>query len=116
MIGCFVPLMATLWVYAHSRDLMVLNSCLAVMGFLIFGPQLLIGVSMVDFVPKRAVATANGMTGTFGYLGGDMLAKMGLGYMSDALGWKSVFLSMALHPVFAAYPVRAAQGRKPPGT
>ena len=64
------------------------------MGGLIFGPQLLIGVAIVDFVPKKAIATANGLTGTFGYLGGDLLAKVALGYMSDYFGWISVFTSM----------------------
>jgi len=57
-------------------------------------------VAIVDFVPKRAIATGTGMTGTFGYLGGDLLAKVGLGYMSDYLGWMSVFISMGVGIVF----------------
>lgn len=95
-IMCFIPLALVLWIYSHTTDLMILYACLGAMGCLIFGPQLLIGVAIVDFVPKRAIATANGLTGTFGYLGGDLLAKILLGYLSDVYGWISVFSSMGL--------------------
>jgi OPA family hexose phosphate transport protein UhpT-like MFS transporter len=54
-----------------------------VLGFLIFGPQLLIGVSGVFFVPKNAVSVADGFRGTFGYLLGDSFAKLGMGMMAD---------------------------------
>lgn len=53
------------------------------MGLLIFGPQLLIGVSAVGFVPKQAVTVTNGTTGTFGYLFGDSVAKVGLAAIAD---------------------------------
>jgi len=95
-IMCFIPLSFVLWIYSHTTDLTTLYICLGLMGCLIFGPQLLIGVAIVDFVPKKAIATANGLTGTFGYLGGDLLAKILLGYLSDVFGWISVFASMGV--------------------
>lgn len=95
-IMCFIPLAYVLWIYSHATNLTVLYVCLGLMGCLIFGPQLLIAVAMVDFVPKKAIATSNGLTGTFGYLGGDLLAKILLGYLSDIYGWNSVFASMGI--------------------
>lgn len=95
-IICFIPLALVLWLYSHATDIWMLYACLGMMGCLIFGPQLLIGVAIVDFVPKKAIATGNGLTGTFGYLGGDLLAKILLGYLSDAYGWISVFSSMGI--------------------
>ncbi len=93
-IICFIPLAFIILIYSHITNLIGIYICLGLMGGLIFGPQLLIGVAIVDFVPKKAIATANGLTGTFGYLGGDLLAKVALGYMSDYFGWISVFTSM----------------------
>ena len=95
-IMCFIPLAIVIYFYSQATSLVVLYICLGLMGCLIFGPQLLIGVAIVDFVPKRAIATANGLTGTFGYLGGDLLAKVLLGYLSDWYGWASVFISMGV--------------------
>ncbi|VEH68048.1 hexose phosphate transport protein [Rodentibacter pneumotropicus] len=37
---------------------------LFILGFLVFGPQLLIGVAAVGFVPKKAIAVADGVKGT----------------------------------------------------
>lgn len=61
----------------------MINLLLFCLGALIFGPQLLIGVSVVCFVPKKAIAVANGTTGTFGYLFGDSMAKIGLAIIAD---------------------------------
>lgn len=47
-----------------------------------FGPQLLIGVAAVGFVPK-AIGAADGIKGTFAYLIGDSFAKLGLGMIAD---------------------------------
>ncbi|MBC1514835.1 hypothetical protein [Listeria immobilis] len=56
---------------------------LFILGFLVFGPQLLIGVSVIEFVPKSALAVTNGLTETFAYLFGDSFAKVFLGYIAD---------------------------------
>lgn len=48
-----------------------------------FGPQLLIGVAAVGFVPKKAIGAADGIKGTFAYLIGDSFAKLGLGMIAD---------------------------------
>jgi len=47
----FVLEFGGVYLYAHAHNEMWLNIALFVTGFLIFGPQLLIGVSVVNFVP-----------------------------------------------------------------
>lgn len=50
-------------------------ACLIAIGFLIYGPVMLIGLQALDFVPKKAAGTAAGLTGLFGYLGGTVTAN-----------------------------------------
>ncbi|MDD4004459.1 MAG: phosphoglycerate transporter protein PgtP [Elusimicrobiaceae bacterium] len=77
---------------------------LFVIGFLIYGPVMLIGVAAVDLVPKKAAGTAAGFTGLFGYLGGATVAELGIGRAVDAFGWTGGFVillgSCALSIVF----------------
>ena len=64
-----------------------------------FGPQLLIGVAAVGFVPK-AIGAADGIKGTFAYLIGDSFAKLGLGMIADGTpvfgltGWAGTFAAL----------------------
>ena len=90
--------------YRYATSVLMINVSLFVLGILIFGPQLLIGVSLVGFVPKKAIAVANGLSGTFGYLFGDSTAKVMLAKIADPKssgitlggvhfhGWNDVFL------------------------
>ena len=64
---------------------------LFVVGFVIYGPQMLVGVAAADFVGKKASATATGMTGTFGYVG-SALAGVGTGMIVDKYGWNGGFI------------------------
>lgn len=64
---------------------------LAAIGFLIYGPVMLIGVSALDMVPKKAAGTAAGFTGLFGYLFGTVAASSGIGYAVKAFGWDTGF-------------------------
>lgn len=43
----------------------------------------MIGVSVISFAPKQATTVTNGMVGTFGYLFGDSIAKVGLAKIAD---------------------------------
>lgn len=78
---------------------------LFVLGFLVFGPQLLIGVAAVGFVPKKAIAVADGVKGTFAYLIGDSFAKLGLGMIADGTpifgltGWAGTFAALDISAV-----------------
>ena len=68
------------------------NIALIAIGFLIYGPVMLIGVQALDLVPKNAAGTAAGFTGLFGYLGGALTANIAIGYLIDEFGWDSSFI------------------------
>jgi len=70
---------------------MIDNIALIAIGFLIYGPVMLIGVHALDLVPKKAAGTAAGLTGLFGYLGGALFANAAMGYVVDAWGWDGGF-------------------------
>jgi len=68
------------------------NIALIAIGFLIYGPVMLIGVQALDLVPKKAAGTAAGLTGLFGYLGGAVFANAAMGYVVDYWGWDGGFV------------------------
>lgn len=47
--------------------------CMIVIGFLIYGPVMLIGLHALELAPKKAAGTAAGFTGLFGYPGDRLL-------------------------------------------
>lgn len=63
-------------------------------GFLIFGPQMLIGVAAVEVSHKKAAGTATGLTGWIAYLG---VATSGypLGMIIEDFGWEGFFIALA---------------------
>jgi MFS transporter, OPA family, glycerol-3-phosphate transporter len=63
-------------------------------GFLIYGPIMIIGLHALDLVPKKAAGTAAGFTGFFGYVFGSALAGTGVGWIADRWGWSGVFVTM----------------------
>ena len=93
-------IIATLGVYQHASNQYIYLASLFALGFLVFGPQLLIGVAAVGFVPKKAIGAADGIKGTFAYLIGDSFAKLGLGMIADGTpvfgltGWARTFAAL----------------------
>jgi MFS transporter, OPA family, glycerol-3-phosphate transporter len=77
------------------------NFALIAIGFLIYGPVMLIGVHALDLVPKKAAGTAAGLTGLFGYLGGALFANAAMGYVVDAWGWDGGFIVLMASCVLA---------------
>lgn len=71
---------------------MVDNIALMSIGFLIYGPVMLIGVQALDLAPKKAAGTAAGLTGLFGYLGGALFANIAMGYIVDYFDWDGGFM------------------------
>lgn len=63
---------------------------LGIVGFLVYGPQMLVGVCAADAAGKHAAATANGMTGLFGYLG-SIISGVGTGWIVQHYGWTGGF-------------------------
>jgi OPA family glycerol-3-phosphate transporter-like MFS transporter len=75
-----------------AGNIMIDNIALVAIGFLIYGPVMLIGVQALDLVPKKAAGTAAGLTGLFGYMGGALFANIAMGYVVDHLGWDGGFI------------------------
>lgn len=83
--------------YQNATTEMSLYASLFILGWLLFGPQLLLGVSLVGFVPTRAAAVTNGIAGTFAYLFGDFAAKIGLGMITDPKSSGLTLFGQTLH-------------------
>ena len=69
---------------------MVDAALLGAVGFLVYGPQLLVGVCTADVSGKVSAATANGMNGLFGYLG-SIVSGIGTGWVVEHYGWGGGF-------------------------
>ncbi len=69
-------------------------AALIAIGFLIYGPIMIIGLHALDLVPKQAAGTAAGFTGFFGYVFGSAVAGTGVGWIADGWGWQGVFITM----------------------
>ena len=67
-------------------------AALVTIGFLIYGPVMLIGLHALELAPKKAAGTAAGFTGLFGYLGGSVAASAAMGYTVDHFGWDGGFV------------------------
>lgn len=59
----------------------------AVIGFLVYVPVMFSGVMSLDLTTKKAVGTAAGFVGMFGYVGGRMMQGKGLGWVAQHYGW-----------------------------
>lgn len=75
---------------------------MAFVGFFVYGPQVLVGVASADFASKRAIGTANGLAGTFAYIGSS-LAGLCVGRIADATGWGGVFLFFIISAFVGAF-------------
>lgn len=88
--------------------------CLIAIGFLIYGPVMLIGVQALDLAPKNAAGTSAGLTGFFGYFFGTaLLANICVGFVVDHFGWDWYFIMMimacALSFLFVAFTYKDEQ-------
>jgi len=77
------------------------NICLVAIGFLIYGPVMMIGLQAADLVPRVATGTATGLTGLFGYLLGSASAGYVMGKLVDVFGWNGGFYALIVSCVLA---------------
>ena len=88
------------WLVPHGYPLLD-SSMIFFIGFMTFGPQMLIGVAAAELSHKKAAATATGFAGCFAYLGA-AAAGGPLGAVTHAWGWDSFFVTMIGCSVVAA--------------
>lgn len=65
------------------------------LGFTIFGPQMLIGVAAAELSHKEAAATSTGFVGFCAYMGA-ACAGYPMGKITDEMGWEGYFISMMI--------------------
>lgn len=71
-----------------------LNSvAIFLIGYSIFGPQMLIGVAAAEMSHKKAAAASTGFVGFFAYLGA-AIAGYPLGKITQEFGWEGYFWSL----------------------
>ena len=67
---------------------------LALAGFLIYGPQALLGVTAANIATKKAASSAVGLIGFMSYLS-TIVTGIGFGYLADKFGgWGWIFITM----------------------
>jgi OPA family glycerol-3-phosphate transporter-like MFS transporter len=70
-------------------------------GFFLYGAQMVCtGLGPLSMVPRRAVASAVGLTGAMSYLGAVITSSLS-GWMTDHWGWQSTFFFWAVCAVAA---------------
>ena len=91
MIAITIPILA-FWLMPGSS--VILDATwMFLIGFLIFGPQMLIGCAAADLSHKKAASSATGFVSCFAYLGA-AVAGSPLGYALDTWDWDSLFIIM----------------------
>ncbi|MGC0371959.1 MAG: hypothetical protein DGJ47_000660 [Rickettsiaceae bacterium] len=95
IVGAIFMFMLTLvliafWYMPNGSNL-VSAGILVLVGFFVYGPQVLIGVASADFTSKKTIGTANGLAGTMGYVG-SAISGVGVGMLVDQYGWASAFM------------------------
>ncbi len=77
-------------IYIEKGQVLLMTIDLILIGFLIYGPQMLVAVAAADFAAPEASATAVGLTGLFGYVAAS-LCGYGTGYLVTHYGWNAGF-------------------------
>lgn len=89
------------------------SATLALIGFMIFGPQMLIGVAAVELAHKSAIATSSGFVSCISYMGA-AAAGYPLGLIIQEFGWSGHFSTIIASSVLAVLfllPLWAAKER-----
>ncbi len=82
--------------YLSPGDQKIIDySLMFAIGFLIFGPQMLIGIAAVELSHKKAAATSNGFVGWIAYLGA-ATAGYPISKIAEVWGWYGFFLSLGI--------------------
>ena len=93
----------TIFIYWQlpENDPTLTTILLAIIGFLIYGPVMLIGLHALDLAPKKAAGTAAGFTGLFGYIGGSVTASVITGFVLQYFSWDTYFYLLITSCIFA---------------
>ena len=89
---CMVPVFLAFGgiLYAPPGMLWLDLTLFGIIGFFIYPPVMLLTVMGLDFTSKKAIGTAAGFIGLFGYLGRTAQGK-GIGTLAERYGWNAAF-------------------------
>jgi OPA family sugar phosphate sensor protein UhpC-like MFS transporter len=92
----FLVIFSIVALYLTPPGFVVLDYALMfVTGFLIFGPQMLIGMAAAELSHKKAAGSATGFTGWVAYLGA-ATAGYPISKIAEIFGWYGFFLTLAV--------------------
>ncbi len=92
----FLVIFAVIGLWFSPPGFYLLDSVLIfTVGFLIFGPQMLIGMAAAELSGKKAAGAATGFVGLLAYFGA-ATAGYPLGKITDLWGWQGFFIALAL--------------------
>lgn len=85
---------ALFW-FTPNASLFVDSVLLFVIGFFLFGPQMLIGLTAAELSHKKAAGTASGFAGWFAYFGA-AAAGYPIGKVAQDFGWNGYFVILGI--------------------
>ncbi|HLJ44817.1 MAG TPA: MFS transporter [Bryobacteraceae bacterium] len=111
---CMIPVFGAFGgiLYTPPGMLWLDLSLFAVVGFFVYPPVMLLGVTGLDFTSKKAVGAGAGFIGLFGYLGRTVQGKV-LGTVAEHHGWNPAFYCI-LGATFAGILILALTWRLAP--
>ena len=83
-----------------SNNFIINSSIIFLIGFMVFGPHMLVGIAAAEHAHPDAAGTATGFLGLFGYIGA-ALSGYPLAKLIQTSGWHTFFLSLIACAVFA---------------
>lgn len=92
-IGMFLSIVG-FW-YVPAGYSLIDSILLFLIGFFIFGPQMLIGIAAAELSHKKAAATSTGFVGFVAYMGA-AVAGYPLGKITQDWGWEGFFWSLVI--------------------
>lgn len=96
-LGAFCSLVA-IW-SGPANAAFFYSAAMFVMGFFIFGPQMLIGMAAAELSHKKAAGTASGFAGWFAYFGAACTGL--LVTITDKQGWYGFFIVLGICGIVA---------------
>jgi OPA family glycerol-3-phosphate transporter-like MFS transporter len=111
---CMIPvLLAYVGIIYSPEGALWLDLVLfGVIGFFVYPTILLLVVSALDFTSKKAVGTAAGFIGLFGYLGRVVEGK-GIGTLAERYGWSAALDAVLIATVLALVLLSLSWGLSP---
>jgi MFS transporter, OPA family, sugar phosphate sensor protein UhpC len=99
----FGVILAIAGLYLTPAGMIVVDyALLFAIGFLIFGPQMLIGLAAVELSHKKAAATSNGFVGWIAYLGA-ATAGYPISKIAEVWGWYGFFVALGICAVISVF-------------